>query len=90
MLNKIEEILEGKGEPSDIKYLEDLCSTVKVTSRCGLGQTSPNPVTSSIRNFREVYEAVLKTNEDGRQPTFDIKASLEVAEALQGRKSVIY
>src|SRR3989339_53138 len=90
LLNKIEEILEGKGEPSDIKYLEDLCSTVKVTSRCGLGQTSPNPVTSSIRNFREVYEAVLKTNEDGRQPTFDIKASLEVAEALQGRKSVIY
>ncbi|MBU0468088.1 MAG: NAD(P)H-dependent oxidoreductase subunit E [Candidatus Omnitrophica bacterium] len=90
LLNKIEEILEGKGEPSDIKYLEDLCSTVKVTSRCGLGQTSPNPVLTSIKNFREVYDAVLKLNEDGRQPTFDIKASLEVAEALQGRKSVIY
>ena len=90
LLNKIEEIIEGKGETSDIKYLQDLCSTIKTTSRCGLGQTSPNPVSTSINNFKEVYDAVLKSNEDGMQPTFDIKKSLEAAESLQGRKSVIY
>lgn len=90
LLNKINEIINGQGETTDIKYLQDLCSTIKTTSRCGLGQTSPNPVSTSILNFREAYDAVLRSNEDGMQPTFDIKKSLEVAEALQGRKSVIY
>jgi len=50
-------ITQGHGEPDDISRLEDLAGSVKIGSLCGLGQTSPNPVTSTLRYFREEYEA---------------------------------
>jgi [NiFe] hydrogenase diaphorase moiety large subunit len=86
----LEKIMEGKGEPADLNYLEDLGKTVKTASRCGLGQTSPNPVLTTIANFREVYEKLLKKDENGMQPAFDISAALQDAEAITNRKSVIY
>jgi NADH:ubiquinone oxidoreductase subunit F (NADH-binding) len=39
----------------DLELLEDLCSTVKETSLCGLGQTAPNPVLSTLKYFRHEY-----------------------------------
>lgn len=57
MLSTLERICAGKGQPGDIEYLIELGEDVKRSSLCGLGQTSPNPVLSTIRYFRDEYEA---------------------------------
>ena len=57
MLEMLERITEGKGEEGDIEKLEKLAETIKKTSICGLGQTAPNPVLSTIHYFRDEYEA---------------------------------
>ena len=56
MLEILERITEGKGEQGDIELLTKIGETVKQTAMCGLGQTAPNPILSTIRNFREEYE----------------------------------
>ena len=81
-------ILAGQGEPRDLEYLQDLGQTVKTMSRCGLGQTSANPVLTTLKNFRAVYEERVTESPDGRQPGFDLSAAVSEAEALMGRKSV--
>ncbi len=53
----LEKLCEGKGEPGDIKIMEELSDTIKDTALCGLGQTGPNPVLSTLRYFRKEYEA---------------------------------
>lgn len=53
-------ILDGKGSLRDLDQLQELCDMVKSTSLCGLGQTAPNPVLSSLRHFREDYLALIK------------------------------
>ncbi|MGD8451162.1 MAG: NAD(P)H-dependent oxidoreductase subunit E [Phycisphaerae bacterium] len=88
MKERLEQILAGRGEPADLAYLQDLAETVKVTSRCGLGQTSPNPVLTTLKNFRGAYEALVKEPESGRQPSFDIRAAVSDAEGIAGRQSV--
>jgi NADH-quinone oxidoreductase subunit F len=60
MLNILEDITNGKGRPGDIDFLIELSESVKVGSRCALGQTAPNPVLSTIRYFRDEYEAHVK------------------------------
>jgi bidirectional [NiFe] hydrogenase diaphorase subunit len=50
-------ITGGTSTPSDLAKLEELCDLVKHTSLCGLGQTAPNPVMSTLRHFREEYRA---------------------------------
>ena len=57
MLESLERIVEGKGEPGDIEKLETLGKNIKETALCGLGQTAPNPVLSTIKYFRDEYEA---------------------------------
>jgi len=57
MLGILEKITEGEGEPEDLEKLEELAETVQNTSFCGLGQASPNPVLSTLRFFRDEYEA---------------------------------
>ena len=57
MLDILTRITEGKGQAGDIQTLEALGKTIKNTALCGLGQTAPNPVLSSIRYFRNEYEA---------------------------------
>ena len=56
MLSILEDIVEGRGKPGDIELLEELAVGVKAGSLCGLGQTAPNPVLSTIRHFRDEYE----------------------------------
>ncbi len=53
-------ITQGKGEEGDVEKLEDLAKTVKEGSLCGLGQTAPNPVLTTIRNFKDEYEAHIR------------------------------
>ena len=57
MLEILDKITEGKGTLEDIDRLEKLAANIKGTALCGLGQTAPNPVLSTIRNFREEYIA---------------------------------
>ena len=56
MLEILERITNGKGEEGDIELLEELGETIQDTAMCGLGQTAPNPVLSTIKYFREEYE----------------------------------
>ena len=57
MLQTLEKICAGDGEPGDIDYLIELGEHIKASSLCGLGQTAPNPVLSTIRYFRDEYDA---------------------------------
>lgn len=71
MLEMVTKITEGHGEIDDIDTLEELAEMVKDSSLCGLGQTAPNPVLSTIRYFRDEYEAHIK---DKRCPAGVCKA----------------
>jgi bidirectional [NiFe] hydrogenase diaphorase subunit len=55
--NVLRKITSGNAKPSDIALLVELCDLVKSTSLCGLGQTAPNPVESTLRYFRDEYTA---------------------------------
>ena len=52
----LEKITSGSGEPDDLEILEELCSHLKDSALCALGQTAPNPVLSTLRYFRDEYE----------------------------------
>ncbi len=56
----LERITAGRGESEDVGKLEELAGQIKKNSLCGLGQTAPNPVLTTIRHFREEYEAHIK------------------------------
>jgi NADH-quinone oxidoreductase subunit F len=56
MLNLLEKICRGEGALADLDQLEDLCSVVRDASLCGLGQTAPNPVLTTLKYFRHEYE----------------------------------
>lgn len=56
MLATLERICAGEGRSGDVEYLLEVAETVKTASLCGLGQTAPNPVLSTIRYFRDEYE----------------------------------
>jgi len=60
MLEILERITSGKGKEGDIEELERLGNVIKRNALCGLGQTAPNPVLSTIRHFRHEYEAHIK------------------------------
>ena len=57
MLEILERITNGEGRDGDIEKLEELAYNIKSTALCGLGQTAPNPVLSTLRYFRDEYEA---------------------------------
>ena len=60
MTEILDRIVEGKGEEGDIEKLQTLAETIKNTALCGLGQTAPNPVLSTLKFFRDEYEAHIK------------------------------
>ncbi len=60
MLDILTKITQGKGEEQDLELLEELATTIKSTALCGLGQSAPNPVLSTIRNFRDEYLAHIR------------------------------
>ncbi|HHT9139632.1 MAG TPA: NADH-quinone oxidoreductase subunit NuoF [Candidatus Tripitaka californicus] len=61
MLEILNRLIKGEGKESDLNLLMELAAHTKETSLCGLGQTAPNPVLSTLRYFRHEYEALLKT-----------------------------
>jgi NADH-quinone oxidoreductase subunit F len=70
MLAILTEITEGKGKSEDIILLEELAEDIKIGSLCSLGKTAPNPVLTTIRYFRDEYEAHIK---EGRCPALMCK-----------------
>jgi len=60
MLEILTRLCNGEAQSDDLARLEELCTTVKRGSLCGLGQTAPNPVLTTLRYFRHEYEAHLK------------------------------
>ncbi|MBI5789022.1 MAG: 4Fe-4S binding protein [Candidatus Schekmanbacteria bacterium] len=63
MKELLERITSGEGQKGDIELLIELANSIKDTSLCGLGQTAPNPVLSTIRQFRHEYEAHIREKE---------------------------
>jgi NADH-quinone oxidoreductase subunit F/NAD(P)H dehydrogenase (quinone)/NADP-reducing hydrogenase subunit HndC len=57
LLQLLEKICQGRGEPGDLETLEELSGIIRETALCGLGQTGPNPVLSTLRYFRDEFEA---------------------------------
>jgi len=57
MLELLEKITKGKADLKDLQTLEDLANSIKDSALCGLGQTAPNPVLSTLNNFRDEYLA---------------------------------
>jgi NADH-quinone oxidoreductase subunit F len=60
MLEVLDRITKGEGKEEDIEHLEELAQGVKKTSLCGLGQTAPNPVLTTLKYFHDEYEAHIK------------------------------
>jgi [NiFe] hydrogenase diaphorase moiety large subunit len=86
--SQIERVIEGKAIKNDIKNMADWSEIVTKTSRCGLGQTSANPIKTTIENFRELYES--KTKEGDYTSDFDMdKAIIESCEVV-GREAKIH
>jgi NADH:ubiquinone oxidoreductase subunit F (NADH-binding) len=60
MLMILDKVLAGKADGADLQTLEELSGVIKAASLCGLGQTAPNPVLSTLRYFKDEYNALLK------------------------------
>jgi NADH:ubiquinone oxidoreductase subunit F (NADH-binding) len=60
MHDLLTKIADGTGTDADLVLLEELCGLVRDTSLCGLGQTAPNPVVSTLRYFRDEYLAHIR------------------------------
>ena len=74
MLEILQRIVKGQGQEGDIEKLEHLAKTIKVTALCGLGQTAPNPVLSTLKFFRSEYEAHIR---DKKCPAHHCQALLQ-------------
>ena len=83
MLEVLTRITEGQGREGDIELLEELARNIKETALCGLGQTAPNPVMSTLKYFRHEYEAHIK---EKRCPAGACEklANYEITDACKG------
>jgi NADP-reducing hydrogenase subunit HndC len=75
LLEILTRLTDGKGEEGDIEKLEELSESICKASVCGLGQTAPNPVLSTIKYFRDEYEAHIK---DKKCPAAECKKLMDV------------
>jgi len=84
LLEILTRITEGKGREGDIDLLETLSSDVKTSSLCGLGQSAPNPVLSTIRYYRDEYEAHIRDKRCPAGVCKDLLTYSIIAEACKG------
>jgi [NiFe] hydrogenase diaphorase moiety large subunit len=82
----LQRVRRGEAEPQDLENLESLGETVKVTSRCGLGQTSPNPILTSLKNFRHLYAERVAEAPKGRRRSFNLDRAVREAADIAGRE----
>jgi NADH-quinone oxidoreductase subunit F len=84
LLEILERITSGSGRDGDIELLEDLANDIKATSLCGLGQTAPNPILSTIRYFRDEYEAHITKKKCPAGVCKDLLSYMVLAEFCKG------
>jgi [NiFe] hydrogenase diaphorase moiety large subunit len=82
---KFEKVVRGKGTAEDLRDLEAWGKLVKSASRCGLGQTSPNPILTTMKNFPELYAARIQEGQDF-VPEFDLTAAIQDGCAAANRQ----
>jgi [NiFe] hydrogenase diaphorase moiety large subunit len=81
----LEKVMEGRGTARDLADLEAWGKVIKSMSRCGLGQTSPNPILTTLQNFREMYQS--RVGADGPERTdFDLERAAAEAASVTGQK----
>jgi len=81
---KLDKVIAGKGTLKDLTDLESWGRIIKVMSRCGLGQTSPNPILTTLQNFRHLYEAKIHRDKEFI-PEFDLEAAVQAACRVTGQ-----
>ncbi len=81
----LEKIMEGRGTARDLADLEAWGRIIKSMSRCGLGQTSPNPILTTLQNFREMYQSRIGA-EGPFRADFDLAAAAGEAAAVTGQR----
>jgi [NiFe] hydrogenase diaphorase moiety large subunit len=79
----MEKIVAGRATLADVTATEKLANTVVRMSRCGLGQTAPNPILTTMRNFPEAYEVLLQPGPFA--PTVTLEEAVHEAVAIRGR-----
>lgn len=92
MLEILTRITEGQGREGDIELLEELAGNIKETALCGLGQTAPNPVLSTLKYFRDEYEAHIKENAARQEyaknlPTIRLRINAKAADSAHASAS---
>jgi len=73
----------GHATEYDLQEIENLCQVLLTASHCGLGQTIPNPVLSTLEKFDSVYRSRLRSTD--YEPAFDLNAALSESRQLTGR-----
>ena len=89
LLALLDRIISGHGSEDDLEKLKELGEKIKIGSRCGLGQTSPNPVLSTLESFRPIYERLLAKPTDGIRVSFDVEKALRESVEITGRRSTV-
>jgi [NiFe] hydrogenase diaphorase moiety large subunit len=79
----LERVLAGRGEPSDLVQFEEIARTMRATSRCGLGQTSFNPVLTSLASFRPLYDALVQEHPQKFRRSFDLGVATAEAKRIR-------
>ncbi|MBI9038742.1 MAG: NAD(P)H-dependent oxidoreductase subunit E [Bacteroidales bacterium] len=87
--NKLQKLLDGNGVMSDLTDLENWSKNMKAANRCGLGQTAANPILSTLKNFREDYEALIKNKEKDFDTGFNLDAAVAASCEAVGRNPQI-
>lgn len=83
----LRKVLDGHGKRSDIDRMVQWAA-IAAASRCGLGQTACNPVVSTIRNFRHLYEARIRNADEAFETTFDLDRATAAANSVTGRRGM--
>lgn len=84
LLEVLRNILRGKGSQGSLRDLERIGKTMKMMSRCGLGQTAANPVLTTLRDFWNLYQG--RVSSEDYVPSFDLAAALAPGCAVTGRQ----
>ncbi|MBR0349987.1 MAG: NADH-quinone oxidoreductase subunit NuoF [Clostridia bacterium] len=84
MLEILNRIVKGEGKEGDIELLEELCYSIKDGALCGLGQTAPNPVLTTINYFRNEYEAHINEKKCPAKSCADLLSYRIVADKCRG------
>jgi [NiFe] hydrogenase diaphorase moiety large subunit len=83
LTKQVKKVIEGRAIKSDIDNMAAWGEILRKTSRCGLGQTSSNPISTTIQNFRELYE--VKAKDADYHSDFDMSKAIQEAASVVGR-----